>query len=836
MLYYFNLHNFFNATQIAVLLSFLKKSKFLVSTNLERFVLDVFGTQKSMVNMPHCATRTIFFLVVILALNACSSGNKLNWVKVNYPREYSNNFYGVKQIGPKTDKNNEPWVVYSANLSNYTVASPNKLDKRENIFLLEPFYVIGQKGNYLKLITHDAEVLKGKRPDRTDTKYMGWIHQSKMLLSSSSYTNPYTGFKNKFITAIADTFSLANASILLDNDSIILFANQNLKDPIGKIGFHEVVYVMIKSIDNKKVFITNKSEISVDDLDGIIGGWTSVSLIQSIGERLFFDSNRSDSITGSSHNYAKSLKYNPVFSLSGQKDSVIIKSGDYRPVIDRSDNFIFNSNGNPIDYAKSLELEKNLSNINVIFVFEAAQNTMRQFPSLVNTIQNLQVYFANDTSRFNYRFGAVMSMKKEKDLKVDGCGLVDDYSEIFNFVSERLLHLNDYSPITSSEGWSGLSKAVEIAGQDTDATNIIVLIGENGQDYNKSYSSLIYRLGANNCRLFCNQVYNGRANRYNNFLLQLNEFIDGYAEIVSKNKKELIVDASQFCSENIFTENQKNYYRLDYPNRSMTHGAILFPEKGKMISLEMFTNILDSFITEVKIDNQLLIDSYQKAFRNIGNSKNKCDSVFLEKYNLSSPGMYKRELTENFRSISPIWMVNKDENLVRKNLDLYLLLNQQEFDDLQVFYDDLTRFEVIDESQQASRSDMFSLTDNNQYSLSTGNPQQRYQSTGGVRMRLKDLIISRLERGKIKEALQPNIQNMSVGNALGEIIAMPVQMEYLYQIRIRDLLDKNIISDKKLDEMVKYFEKQKHKFEKAEFEKFSSLKQNYYWVTEDSLL
>lgn len=827
MLHNSNTPFFFRITHLLVLSSFLKKSKSLVSKNLERVVLEVLGTKKSMKNMLHCTMHRILLILVVFVLNACSSGKKLNWVKVNYPREYSNNFYGVKQIGPKTDKNNEPWVVYSANLSNYTIASPNKLEKTEDIFFLEPFYVVGQRGNYLKLINHEADVLKGKRPDRTGTEFMGWIHQSKMLISSSAFTNPHSGFKNKFITAVTDTFSLTNASIFLENDSVLLFANQNLKEPIGKIGFHEVVYVMNKSVDNKKVFISNKPEISAEEVDGIIAGWTSVSFIQNIGERLFYNSNRVESNIHGSNDSPISLKYNPVFSISEQNDSVTIKTGDFRPVIDRSDNSIFNGNGNPIDFAKSIELENNLRHINVIFVFEAAQNTMNQFPTLVNTIQNLQMYFTNDKSGFNYRFGAVLSMTKQKALEVDGYGLTEDFSEIFNFVSDRLMHFGDYDPITSSEAWSGLDKAVEIAGQDPDATNVIVLIGENGQIHNKSYSSLINQLGANNCRLFCNQVYSGRTNSYNNFSLQLIEFIEGYSKIISKNKRELIVDASQICSENVFTESQKNYYRLDYPKRSMTHGAIVFPEKGKMFSLDMFTSTLDSFITEVKLDNQLLIDSYHKAFRDLGNSKNKCDSVFLVKNNLSSPGRFKKELIENFKSVNPMWLISEEKKLASKDLDFFLLLNQQEFEDLQGLYDELTRFEVFDEFQQSSSSDMFS----NKESISSGNP-----STTAVRTHLKNLLLNRLERGKIKEAIPRNIQNQSIGYILERITAMPVQLEYLYQINIWELLESTILSDEKLDEMIKYFEKQKQKFEKAEFESFISLKQNYYWVTKDSLL
>ena len=65
---------------------------------------------------------------------------------------------------------------------------------------------------------------------------------------------------------------------------------------------------------------------------------------------------------------------------------------------------------------------------------------------------------------------------------------------------------------------------------------------------------------------------------------------------------------------------------------------------------------------------------------------------------------------------------------------------------------------------------------------------------------------------------------------------MPVQWEFLYQVRIRDLMDKNVLSDKILEEMISYFEGQKDMYESADFARFSSLGQNYYWVTEESML
>ncbi|WP_010664695.1 type VI secretion system protein TssR domain-containing protein [Marinilabilia salmonicolor] len=782
-----------------------------------------------------CYSFSLFAFLIIMG--ACAPVNRITRINP-YPREYSHNFYGSHQVESKSDKNNDPWIVYSANLSNQTVTRPRKLEKKEDISLLEPFYVIRQRGDFLKLIKYNPEIVRGRRPDRKKAEYMGWIHQSKMILSSSSFTNPHSGFKNKTITAITDTFSLSNASRLIQNDSVLLFANQNLKKPVGKIGFHEVVYVMQKSVDRKKVFITNKPEISVEEIDQITAGWTSVSLIQNLGERLFCRWSKPDSANSMVEYYSGITTYSPVYSRSGLEDSVRIKTGDFHPVIDRSENFILNVNGNPVYYPEYKELERKLHDINVIFVFEAAQNTMEQFPSLVNSVQNLQMLFANDTTEFNYRFGAVMAMKMGNDLMVDSYGLVDDYAGIFNFVSGRLLQLSHYKPINSTNAWSGLRKAVKMAGQDPDATNVIVLIGENGQYYNQSYSSLIFQLGNNNCRLFCNQVYSGGANRYNNFSLQLTEIIEKYAHLVSDKKKDLIVDASQFCSENVFTESQKNYFRLDYPERSMTQGAIVFPEKEKMLSLEMFSSSLDSFITEVKADNQLLIDSYQNAFRDLGNSKNRCDEDFLRSFELTSPDLFKEELSQNFKQVTPFWVYPQEKSFFKKEIDFSLLLNQQEFDDLQNFYDELTRFTVTSNSSahRVSGAEMFSLPADQGVGTNVTTPSPVYHSNVKVRGHLKELLTRRLLHGKIKSSLAPVVQNLSIGYALEMSTGMPVNWKFLNQFRIRDLMDKNTLSDKTLEEIIGYFEDQKDKYESADFEGFNSLGQSYYWVTQNSLL
>src|SRR5690554_7860908 len=85
-------------------------------------------------------------------------------------------------------------------------------------------------------------------------------------------------------------------------------------------------------------------------------------------------------------------------------------------------------------------------------------------------------------------------------------------------------------------------------------------------------------------------MYAGRENHYNNFVIQTSNLIKAYAPSVAKAKRELILFPSLIKEEHAFKESHKNAYMLDFPDRSMTQGAILFPEKEQSLSLDLITS------------------------------------------------------------------------------------------------------------------------------------------------------------------------------------------------------------------------------------------------------
>lgn len=83
-----------------------------------------------------------------------------------------------------------------------------------------------------------------------------------------------------------------------------------------------------------------------------------------------------------------------------------------------------------------------------------------------------------------------------------------------------------------------------------------------------------------NCRLLGFQLYGGEPDNFNNFVLQIGNMIDCSAPRISRKKRELIVYPEQLRNGNEYAEVNHNTYCLDFPNRSMTQGWLVFPQKN----------------------------------------------------------------------------------------------------------------------------------------------------------------------------------------------------------------------------------------------------------------
>lgn len=843
--------------------------------------------------MRYNKTTLSFLAITIIGLSACGPVNRLTRLQKT-PRAYSMNYCASDIKAPQSVLNKAAWVVYSDRENNVSYRKPGSRHKQNELGFLDPFLVIGQKGDFLQIIKYDPEILKDdKLTNHKSTEYYGWIHKSRLVLSPKGSTNLANNLANKQLVALTDTNTLQTPASYYTGDSVKLFKDPHLRIEHSLVGLHEVVYLLKYSDDNKRVLIARKAELTPDEADVDILGWVSRTLIQGIGQQLFWDMSallkngyREDLTIVQ----PPAIKYNPVFARSTVGGKKVIESGLFAPVVDKSDNYVFNVNGKAITYNQSKAVEANLKRLNIVFVIEAGNVTFDQFPTLVNAVQNMQTTFEEKESQFYYQFGSVIAMTEKDSVPViHSAPLHHEFSRILETLIDRSAKIAAYTPLSHEHAWNGLEAAINLIDEETEATNIIILLGESGNQLEWPNAEMKQRLSDNNCRLLGLQLYSGSTNYYNNFVLQITQIIEGYADAIAEQKRSKILFPNQLRDENAFREDGKNAYMLDFPARSMTQGGIVFPEKEERLALDVITSSIDSFLVQIKQDNLGLINNLHAAFNTFGSHRDKYDSLLVKKFHFHPETNNLHEFKEHFEAL-PGWfltgqvaisdtlstdsipyknwifssdnpsdttrniLLSEADNIQRSpvkatltDLEYHLLVSGVEFDNLISFMEKLTAFKV----EKKEKLPLFFMGKKSKSAVPTDcdcagglminrgmseegdqEPEWKYRSTRKVRKGIQELLLTELQETSYFQKKNRELRHYTLKQALNTITNSPNVLDTTNPVTIKNLSKRKKISDARLELLLEYFNVKKNDIENSisDKNKFISLDQEYFWI------
>jgi len=819
-------------------------------------------------------------LSILLFASSCGPVHRFTRVK-KVPREYSLNYCGGEIKAPKTDLNKEPWVVYSDRDENQTFNNAGGKVKAKDVNYLDPFLVIGKKkkGEYLKLIKYTPDVLKNGKLQYKQAEYYGWIHKSKLLLNNQSVTDISSGKKNKTLVIFADSLSINEPEKFFSKDFVKLHKDPELKSETGVLSPYSIIYQLKNSEDGTKALIAKKPYLNPDEVSEDILGWVDNSLIKDIGtglhvnlqtvpeESLQFFINRSDDVSLTediidesrmlSQQY-QTIKYSPVSSYSTKDSLVAFRTRMALPVFDYSNNFIFNVNGNPIAHKQFKAIAGNLKKVNISFVFEGNEQTIGQFPQIINALQNLQPMFEDQGDYYSYNFNCVMTFDESENLSNPiSTGFVKDYSQLINFLSDKSNSKDKLRPIkTPQTSWMGLRKAIASLENHKDATNLIVLIGDKRLAANGIEPDLKRRLSEYNCRIIGFQVYAGEGNEFNNFVLDMEDMITSYADRMLQAKRDILVSPEQVKRSNRYARvgEHKNSYRLDFPENSITQGALFFPQKSEFLSLEILPNNIDSIIKEIKQDNTATIQYMSKSFRSVGNNRTMFDSLFLHNYGIDTIRMPEKKLIACFEEEVPGWYMPSKivvlSDSINNTLDYRLMLSEAEMKEVKEFVAALSENEVdfIDVQKKKKdqkrkpcncpEDDLFLELERETFItdsitgeiifLTDSIPSGKYANTKKIRKQLTKTFLEPIKYCKLCKESKKTLKHLTLAEAQYRIIGCPTSNELLNSVRIKDLKKKKIVTDEMLDELVAYYKKMKKELEKAE--QFESNGEVYYWI------
>ena len=817
--------------------------------------------------------KNIFRLAVyssLFILCACGPVNRFTRLK-KVPKEYAVNYCvdGVKT--PKALRiNKEPWVVFSDKEHNNTFAKAGGKVIMKQVDFMEPFLVIKEKGDYLKLIKYSNAIVKnGKLSDRKKAEYYGWIPKSEVLLFRNSITDIQSGTSNKSMTIINDTLPFEKPEYLISNDSVLCFKGEDLRNTNCKVPFYGIAYAMKRSKDKKRTLISKVPWLSLDSASHNIMGWVDNSLIRSIGQQLHieFDKlpvshpifksrknlneiNLSDETLSygfDNRHIESTFRYAPVTYFCRKDCSIFLKSGLPFSVLDYKDNYVLNVNGDKIYHKRFQQLKKDLRKINVAFVFEGSKQIITQYPELINAIQNLQPRLENNNAGYSLNVGGTLGFADHSG-KIPVYGLT---SNVIAFIDSLSVHANQVDklrPISTGSTWPALKETIKMFDGRKNETNIIILIGETGYQNESAETSLANRIAENNCRILACQLYGGEPNTYNNFVLQVENMINSYVEKTSIKKREVIVSPEQLHQSNMYRENAKNIYSLDFPQNSMTQGWILFPEKKQTMDLGMLTNCIDTLIQQVKEDNSSIITHIQQAFNQVGNHRNRYDSTMVAYYNMPPQSGLNTKFANQFRKQTPLWYLPSSfieiPDSLQHRMHSHLFLNETELSGLRRFLSNISSRQAdykMGKRQKAEKKNVCNCPDDELTFQESANTQEvkepKYTGTRRLRKRLIRSYLEQANGNRVCKIKKKTLKRSSIAILHETITSCPSKNVLLNHYRIKDIKKKKRLSNEMLDYILQYFKMKKEYLESNlnSIPKFSSNGQTYYWVDEKLL-
>lgn len=782
--------------------------------------------------------------ICFLFLSACAPVHRLTRIKKT-PHEYVRNYCCGEVAVSRSLHKRGPWIVYSDRDNNTTYYNPGGKVPLKKASFLEPFVVIGQNGDYLRLVKYDPEVIEtGRIKNRKQAEYYGWIHRDNLLLSSHATTDIATGNSIKMITMIKDGQMLLRASDFFSTDSLVIYKEPELLTPCGKIPFQMPIYQAKKSRDRSKTMIIASESIDPDSTSTIVSGWLSSSLVMPLGGLLYMDYSSLPvhsfhlynqkmeesqilhdlfSRMASSQVSDKPFPLNPVSHIQMEDSLSVIETSFSVPVTDNRNNFIYSLSGKKIWQSEFKAIEKNLRHMNIVFVFSGQRAVYNRFEQLVSSIQGMRGVLETHSPGYSYRMGAVVGFDKSKG-SLKRIPLSDN---IDNVLAE-LAHLSDgKSKITahnSEDAWNALRVSVDMFTPYRKESNLVILIGENGNGQEHMDASLINNLADHNCRFLAYQLSSDDGNSYNNFVLQVEHLVKQSAKRISEHKRDILVHSKQLRETNHYIEQSDNIYRLDYPQASMTQGWIVFPRKKEELPADLLVSSADSLIREIRMDNEGILSHLRTAFFESGTGRTRLDSLWLDMqklpqgYSLSHKN-YKALSSLSAHTNFPLTLRIPTESLNKGHYSL--LLSESELSNLRNFMEDLTRLRVdykyAENKHAIEKRKGKTCEELPEYYAAPdtmrGTPQ--YLSTRKVRRSLLKTYYHWVRFGKIYPMKKSDIKRMSLSEAQQEIFTMPSFKEELRNIKVGDLVKKKIVTDVELDHLLDYLLKKRKELEDA---------------------
>jgi len=562
------------------------------------------------------------------------------------------------------------WIVYSDKNNNITYKDPNQSVHCKTINFLDSFFVLKTSGEMLEIIKYNSSILKSKNilkePEKVEN--YGWINRSNLLLNSKSILDESNKQALKFLTMLNGTQLFPNLFNNWDGKWIPAYSDPELKNIItgSKIKLNEIVFVYKK---NKNKWLVGKNNsFSTSNSKEIILGWVDAGYIQQWSSRLCISPNTLN-ISDTTHqllfpakNHAINFENNLVTSTPIKQEDckidtkfwisspffdesttiknninyTLIHTGTVIKPFNNNNAYIYNAEGTKINHSTLCTLEENAKKTNIIFALNFNNDTKEFYTNIIQSLQDLDI-FLDSKNKPNYSFGIINCNNSSTNEVI----IKNKYSEVLSsLISITKESIQLKKQLTNSNILNGLIQASLFFKNHSGENNILIVISSQGdenandQTYKARSEKIISDLVMTNTKLILYQPYSSSGASYSTFVTQAKLILKKYGEKSTPIKRNYQMHLTEEAYTNGFKPletGNANIYCLDFPEKSITQGFILFPTIGTKLESRYLKIALDSLVNQINQDNQITINEIQSTF-NSSSVFNSTSNKYFERY------------------------------------------------------------------------------------------------------------------------------------------------------------------------------------------------------------
>lgn len=634
-------------------------------------------------------TKALTFTIALLCILAPAAGQKVQGIPEAYvlPKDYFDNPEFVQKNlydNSGSQSKSDAWIVFSDRNDNKVYDNRSESSTvLGTVNFRELYYVIDQDRDWIRI----AKAVRVNKLKAESVEPVGWIKKDKLLLWSSGLVGEKTGIHRKaFLLNRAE--NIGKVIELLQKGKHLeaeFFADPQAQTALENRNIYDHYFIYKK--ENGMVLLAQEASLTPFNFETALLGWvdegriqkwnTRISLAPNFEEEAYnerkgnswaqfraFDSPQNatkyaneqakegviwdnDPIIFQASQMASSdprrfpgntIRF-PLFNKSDFGGTPYIRSGvigGVRVGQNQDGSLEFNSSIPEHEYnqikSKLGELSKKAENVNIFFVIEGTDETLPYKEAMVTAIESLAENEAVKSS-LNVQYGALIYRDVPEGDRVIGFErLQSNLEKVTDFITNAdFVNKVDQDPYTAM--YYGLQEALKVAGFDESNTNIVVLLGSNGdfladkdrkemaREENSPFmidkNKVVQNLSEMKTHLFSIQLSNaGRPGLA--YSLQSHSFILESAKY-QFNRSKQNADVQKMVEKN--QDMQLEEPSMDMPKgknkvvlKGSRPGQILLPSDGRSLSADNITVGLNEMVSSSIAFEQFIVKVFNSVY------------------------------------------------------------------------------------------------------------------------------------------------------------------------------------------------------------------------------